>query len=98
MRYTRHYIVLMKVYGKINNFIKGERVMGMYDTVHFRCPYCETRMSAQSKSGDCTLSNYNIDEAPSDVMRDINRHAPHYCPSCGKLVRIRNEFFILKEE
>lgn len=72
--------------------------MGLYDTVHFRCPYCGAEMSAQSKGGDCSLENYSIEDAPEDVMRDVNRHAPHRCPECGKRVEIKTKFEIVKEE
>lgn len=57
--------------------------MGMFDTVHVPCPTCGTKRGFQSKSGDCTLADYQLDEAPGDVLMDVNRHAPQTCTQCG---------------
>ncbi len=57
--------------------------MGMYDIVFVPCPTCGERGEFQSKSGDCTLETYELDEAPDDVLRDVNRHAPLRCHVCG---------------
>jgi hypothetical protein len=57
--------------------------MGMYDTVMVPCPKCGTKSEFQSKSGDCTLAVYELNEAPNDVLLDINRHAPATCVKCG---------------
>ena len=53
--------------------------MGMYDIVMVPCPQCGTRAAFQSKGGDCTLTTYELDEAPLDVLQDVNRHAPWKC-------------------
>ena len=42
--------------------------MGMFDTVWVNCPYCNERTGIQSKSGPCTLEEYEIETAPLDVM------------------------------
>lgn len=57
--------------------------MGMYDTVMVRCPQCGVPAEFQSKSGICALATYSLDEAPDDVLRDVNRHAPATCAKCG---------------
>lgn len=57
--------------------------MGMYDTVLVRCPQCGTSAEFQSKSGNCTLETYSLDEASDDVLLDVNRHSPATCAKCG---------------
>ena len=57
--------------------------MGMYDTVMVRCPQCGTPAGFQSKSGSCDLETFSLDEAPDDVLRDVNRHSPATCMKCG---------------
>lgn len=57
--------------------------MGMFDTVDVPCPHCGTVKSFQSKGGACLLRNYNLHDAPADVLSDINRHAPYQCEKCG---------------
>lgn len=56
--------------------------MGCYDIIWFRCPKCGEKIEAQSKSGDCNFDEYNIEDVPSDVAEDANRHAPFTCPEC----------------
>jgi len=56
--------------------------MGMFDSVMVPCPRCGSETEAQSKSGACLLDEYTLDDAPGDVMLDVNRHAPFSC-SCG---------------
>lgn len=57
----------------------------MFDSVMVPCPKCGEEVEFQSKSGDCFLNVYKLDEAPPDVLVDINRHSPHQCtnPACG---------------
>ena len=57
--------------------------MGLYDTVMVTCPQCATVTDFQSKSGSCKLKTYTLDEAPDDVLLDINRHSPATCEKCG---------------
>lgn len=57
--------------------------MGVYDTVLVRCPQCGTPAEFQSKSGRCLLETYSLDEAPDDVLLDVNHHAPATCAKCS---------------
>ena len=65
--------------------------MGCYDTVEVHCPKCGEAHYFQSKSGDCSMAQYTLEECPPDVMQNINRHAPVTC-ECG--VRFQVEFSI----
>lgn len=56
--------------------------MGMYDTVTVNCPKCGEEHDCQSKSGDCLLRHYTLENCPDDVLENINRHAPNEC-DCG---------------
>lgn len=57
--------------------------MGMYDTVMVPCPTCGVQAEFQSKSGNCKLETYTLEDAPDDVLLDVNRHAPLRCRACG---------------
>lgn len=57
--------------------------MGMFDTVTVPCPTCGERREFQSKSGECKLETYTLDDAPDDVLLDVNRHSPLRCHVCG---------------
>ena len=54
----------------------------MYDTVMVPCPECGALYGAQSKSGPCECETYTLDQAPGNVMLDVNRHSPFTC-ECG---------------
>lgn len=54
----------------------------MYDSVMVNCPKCGEESEFQSKSGDCMLEVYNLDNCPEDVLRNVNRHSPNKC-ECG---------------
>lgn len=56
--------------------------MGLYDTVMVACPRCGKRHGMQSKGGMCGLIDYELSEAPFDVLSDVNRHGPVTC-DCG---------------
>jgi hypothetical protein len=56
--------------------------MGMFDTVYVSCPECREELAFQSKSGDCCCIDYDLEDAPQDVLIDVNRHSPHTCPKC----------------
>lgn len=57
--------------------------MGMYDTVWVKCPMCKTENGFQSKSGDCCLADYDLQNCPDDVLANVNRHSPVECDECG---------------
>lgn len=57
--------------------------MGCFDTVMVPCPICGAHSEFQSKGGDCLLRTYNLEDAPADVLSDVNRHAPNQCEKCG---------------
>lgn len=61
--------------------------MGMYDTILVKCPSCGEEHHFQSKSGECLLSYYELEECPEDVMWDANRHSPYQC-GCGLKLEI----------
>ena len=56
--------------------------MGMYDSVIVRCPKCGKENEFQSKSGECLLDVYTLENCPDDVMVNVNRHSPCEC-NCG---------------
>ena len=62
--------------------------MGCYDSVLVPCPKCGELYEAQSKSGDCTLRVFDFDNTPSDVMENVNRHAPFTCYNCGTIFHV----------
>ena len=55
----------------------------MFDTIFAKCPKCGTESEFQSKSGDCFLAVYPLSECPSEVLVNVNRHAPQICEKCG---------------
>lgn len=57
--------------------------MGMFDTINVPCPKCKTKSGFQTKSGDCRLALYELDEAPADAMKDVMGNGPVTCESCG---------------
>lgn len=57
--------------------------MGMFDMVLVPCPKCGRKSEFQSKGGECILATYELNEAPQDVLSDVNRHAPNTCEKCG---------------
>lgn len=67
--------------------------MGMFDTVLVPCPNCGKLEEVQSKGGECLLFTYELNEAPFDVLSDVNRHAPFNCENCDTNFKV--EFSIL---
>ena len=61
--------------------------MGMYDSVIVECPKCGEQHYFQSKSGECMLDVYTLDDCPDDVMADVNRHSPYKC-YCGSFIQV----------
>ena len=56
--------------------------MGCYDTVLANCPKCGEENEFQSKSGDCALQYYELQNCPENVLANVNRHSPVKC-KCG---------------
>ena len=69
--------------------------MGVYDTVLVPCPRCGDRVEAQSKSGDCILARYRLEDAPYDVLSNVNRHAPFVCENCGTIFEVQLKPFAI---
>lgn len=61
--------------------------MGMFDSVWVKCPNCGDENEFQSKSGECVLANYDLDNCPADVLENVNRHAPLKC-ECGVMYQV----------
>jgi len=59
--------------------------MGMFDTVMVPCPACGAREAWQSKSGDCRLDTYSLEDAPDDVLEGVIGDGPTRCLKCGVL-------------
>lgn len=57
--------------------------MGMFDTVMVPCPRCGEKYEFQTKGGRCLLENYELDEAPIEVLDDVNRNSPVHCRKCS---------------
>lgn len=64
--------------------------MGMYDSVIVRCPNCNEEHQFQTKSGQCSLDVYTLDNCPDDVMINVNRHSPCRC-DCGVFFEVNKE-------
>lgn len=63
--------------------------MGMFDTIWVPCPTCGKKEGFQSKSGDCLLRDYELDEAPMNVLLDVNRHSPYQCTDCNTVFEVK---------
>lgn len=57
--------------------------MGCFDIVRVPCPECGLEAEFQSKGGDRSMSTYDLNSCPEDVLSDVNRHSPHTCRKCG---------------
>ncbi len=55
--------------------------MGMFDSVMVACPDCHNPVEFQSKSGDCTLQTYCLEDAPDRVLDGIYGDIEH-CSEC----------------
>ncbi|MFA5319533.1 MAG: hypothetical protein WC387_04210 [Candidatus Paceibacterota bacterium] len=61
--------------------------MGVFDTVLVKCPKCGKKNDFQTKSGDCFLEVYELDNCPDNVLADVNRHSPCHC-KCGTIYEV----------
>jgi transcription elongation factor Elf1 len=58
--------------------------MGLFDIVTVPCPICGARSEFQSKgSDDARCRTFTLEDAPLEVLSDINRHSPNECEDCG---------------
>jgi len=71
--------------------------MGLFDSVMVPCPTCGKRSEFQSKSGDCFMATYNLEDCPVEVLADVNRHAPNTCDQCGAVYRVRLDITAMAE-
>lgn len=62
--------------------------MGVFDTIWAKCPECGEESGFQSKSGECLLRDYDLENCPKDVLWDANRHSPNECDNCGAFFEI----------
>lgn len=60
--------------------------MGAFDSVYAVCE-CGNQLEFQSKSGDCEFRQYYLNNAPLDVLCDVNRHSP-LCCDCGNWLEV----------
>lgn len=63
--------------------------MGMFDTVFMNCPMCKERLEVQSKGGECILAEYELQDAPPDVIGEIYRSRPLIHCDCGAVIKIK---------
>lgn len=71
--------------------------MGMYNTIHFKCPNCNGINSYQSKMGECTLSDFTVDDAPLLLIADLNDEAVKsrlYCEHCNSKLQVQVRFSV----
>lgn len=61
--------------------------MGMFDSIWAKCPNCGEENEFQTKSGECKLGQYDLENCPEDELADANRHSPIRC-DCGDLLKI----------
>lgn len=61
--------------------------MGMFDSVYVHCPECGETNELQSKSGECSLHTYLLNDAPLDVMVGIDQS--NYCKFCYKQFKLK---------
>jgi predicted RNA-binding Zn-ribbon protein involved in translation (DUF1610 family) len=58
--------------------------MSMFDTVFVKCPNCGSMVSCQSKSGQCLMYTYTMNNVPDDVLFGLIGDSGYkQCHSCG---------------
>lgn len=54
--------------------------MGCFNTVYFNCPRCGSTHEMQTKSGDCSLSDYRLSKTPAaDLLGLIDESVKCSC-------------------
>ena len=64
--------------------------MGVYNTILVPCPECDNKVEFQTKTGDCSLSIYNISCAPHEDIKGILGRS-NYCKECDTAVNIMKD-------
>lgn len=61
--------------------------MGMFDSILVNCPICGEEYECQSKSGECSLKVFTLENCPEEEFEDVNGHAPFTC-KCGTKFKV----------
>jgi hypothetical protein len=66
----------------------------MYDSVWVDCPDCGAKNSIefQSKADQCTCADYNKDDVPLEIAKDLNEDGierTETCPNCHSKFLLR---------
>lgn len=70
--------------------------MGLFDCVWVECPGCGRKNLFQSKgSENCGCRDFDLDQAPEDVLSDVNRHAPISCEQCGVAYKVALKILVV---
>jgi hypothetical protein len=64
--------------------------MGMFDYVHIPCAHCSADIEEQSKDGDCTLSDYTLENMPPRIAASLNGTTV-WCHKCNQKTVIQAE-------
>jgi hypothetical protein len=60
--------------------------MGLFDSVAVKCPQCKETHYTQSKTGECSLDEFQLNECPPKILWDIN--GDKFSCKCGTKFRI----------
>lgn len=72
--------------------------MGLFDTVHVSCPNCKGSIDIQTKSGECSLSDYTVDDMPMSVAEGIlGLDTCHHCELCFIIEMITQPRFAIRK-
>lgn len=55
--------------------------MGMFDVLSACCPECLEQIQVQSKAGPCSLSHFDLANAPPEILLDLQGKTLE-CSSC----------------
>lgn len=61
--------------------------MGLYDSVNVNCWQCGEVIELQSKSGNCIMNTYTLNDVPPDVIGGLAGEEG-VCPKCGSGYKI----------
>lgn len=65
--------------------------MGMFDSVHVRCPHCSAVVKIQTKAGKCLLKNYGQSSVPVEIavaLTEYTKENPEHCTECNEPFKI----------